>query len=201
MSDLYESLGVDKGASKEAIKKAYRRKAQKCHPDKKKDGNSDEFLQIQKAYAVLSDDSRRANYDATGEDGGVQDIRSVALNAVAQLILGMMDGADIDHINIVEQARQNVYGQRQNDNGQISKMQAAIGKREKALKRLKHKGKSPNVVVQMVTIEIDKLKRQIENVKAKNDVYEEMLSVLKDYSYETNKQNPQSFVRYVSIRR
>ena len=68
---LYETLGVARAADTEEIKKAYKTLARKHHPDK--GGDAEEFKRIQKAYEILSDDQRRAMYDATGseeEDGG-----------------------------------------------------------------------------------------------------------------------------------
>jgi molecular chaperone DnaJ len=63
--DYYETLGVNKGASKDEIKKAFYKLAQKYHPDKK-GGNEAKFKQVNEAYQVLSDDSKRAKYDQYG---------------------------------------------------------------------------------------------------------------------------------------
>jgi len=63
--DYYETLGVNKGASKEEIKKAFYKLAHKYHPDKK-DGNEAKFKQVNEAYQVLSDDSKRSKYDQFG---------------------------------------------------------------------------------------------------------------------------------------
>ena len=69
MKDYYNILGVDKGAPKEEIKKAYRKLAHKHHPDK--NGGSDaEFKKINEAYYVLGDDERRTNYDRFGTGFG-----------------------------------------------------------------------------------------------------------------------------------
>ena len=69
--DYYELLGVDKKASKAEIKKAYRKLALKYHPDKTKgDKHAEEkFKEISEAYAVLSDDEKRKQYDMFGVDG------------------------------------------------------------------------------------------------------------------------------------
>ncbi|MDM5190025.1 molecular chaperone DnaJ [Bacillus sp. DX4.1] len=65
--DYYEVLGISKGASKDEIKKAYRRLAKKYHPDVSKEENAIErFKEVQEAYEVLSDDSKRAQYDQFG---------------------------------------------------------------------------------------------------------------------------------------
>jgi len=68
--DYYEVLGVGRDASKSEIKKAYRRLALKYHPDKSKDkGTEDKFKEISEAYAVLSDDEKRKQYDMYGHAG------------------------------------------------------------------------------------------------------------------------------------
>ena len=64
--DYYKILGVDKNASSDDIKKAYRRLAHKYHPDKK-GGDEVKFKKINEAYQVLSDENKRRQYDAFGE--------------------------------------------------------------------------------------------------------------------------------------
>jgi len=63
--DYYEILGVNKGASKDEIKKAFYKMAHKYHPDKK-DGNESKFKEVNEAYQVLSDDAKRSKYDQFG---------------------------------------------------------------------------------------------------------------------------------------
>lgn len=63
----YKILGVEIGACHDEIKAAYKALAQKHHPDRSKDdGANEKFQDIQKAYEVLKDPERRAEYDATG---------------------------------------------------------------------------------------------------------------------------------------
>ncbi len=63
--DYYETLGVPKTASKDEIKKAFYKLAQKYHPDKK-GGNEAKFKQANEAYQILSDDAKRSKYDQYG---------------------------------------------------------------------------------------------------------------------------------------
>lgn len=63
--DYYTILGIEKGATKDDVKKAFRRLAHQYHPDKQ-GGNEQKFKEINEAYQILSDDRKRAEYDTYG---------------------------------------------------------------------------------------------------------------------------------------
>ena len=102
--DYYEVLGVQKGASKDEIKKGYRKLAVQYHPDKNP-GNKeaeDKFKEATEAYEVLSDDQKRQIYDQYGfaglegmgnDGGGYSEIFSVIWEECSKIFLAVADEA------------------------------------------------------------------------------------------------------------
>lgn len=100
--DYYKALGVDKSASQGDIKKAYKKLAQKYHPDRNTDPTAqDKFKEINTAYQTLKDPQKRAAYDNPnpfgGQRGGGYSFRTgdgVHVNVSG----GMFDGMDLEDV-------------------------------------------------------------------------------------------------------
>src|SRR3954447_6443908 len=74
--DYYAALGVERDASADDIKKAYRKLARKYHPDVSKEANAEEkFKEMAEAYETLKDPEKRAAYDQLGRHSSGQDFQ------------------------------------------------------------------------------------------------------------------------------
>jgi molecular chaperone DnaJ len=67
--DYYSILGLERSATKDEVKKAFRKKAAQYHPDKKT-GDENKYKEVTEAYAVLGDDRKKAEYDTYGQSFG-----------------------------------------------------------------------------------------------------------------------------------
>jgi curved DNA-binding protein CbpA len=89
-ADPYSTLGIERDATPEQIKEAYRRKAMEAHPDR--GGSTDDMARINAAYDTLSDPKRRAMYDQTGNMSEPQSVESKAASMLAQVFASFIDG-------------------------------------------------------------------------------------------------------------
>ena len=106
--DLYQTLDLPKKATAAEVKKAYRRKAKQHHPDK--GGKATDMADINHAYAVLSDETRRASYDNTGSDKQAASPNAAAHALLMQLFVQALNAQQPD---VVRFTRDSLYGSRQ----------------------------------------------------------------------------------------
>ena len=83
---LYDDLGVDQETSQGGLKRAFKHKAGKTHPDKK-GGDTEAFKQIQKAYSILSNLEKKKRYDETGQTNTTSPLRQQAVNIIGKLFI------------------------------------------------------------------------------------------------------------------
>lgn len=115
MSHHYETLNISKNADRDEIRKAYKSKAGKLHPDRE-GGDSEEFKKVNHAYSVLFDPERKSLYDLTGSDEKPKDLMTEASKNLGNIFLKIVSEerkGDIVEIvtyeisNSIKQAKQN----------------------------------------------------------------------------------------------
>ncbi len=181
MSNPYEDLGVDKNADKATIKKVYRKKAQSEHPDR--GGDAKKFDKITKAYKLLTDDSRRAHFDQTGQDG-FEDRNLIILQRLARLFVNCIENFDVDHTDIIQSMRLNLAAGQNTNRQSIAANEKAINKYERVKKRLRKKSAGPNLLEQLVDGQIGGLREGIARATDEIAKQQEMIDALNDYAYD-----------------
>ena len=106
MKDYYQILGLEKGVSREEVKKAFRKLAAKYHPDKKT-GDEEKYKEITEAYSVLGDERKKAEYDNYGQTfnggaGGAGGFNWADFAGQAQGFGGFGQGFEFDINDIFE---------------------------------------------------------------------------------------------------
>lgn len=105
MKNLYEILGVKKDADFDEIKDAYRKKSKACHPDTR-GGDAEKFKELNKAYQVLSNEEKRARYDAGESHESIlsknETPEEIGKKIIIDVFCAVIEKNDPDQFNIVE---------------------------------------------------------------------------------------------------
>ena len=140
MIDLYQLLGIKRGATRAEIRKAYRRKAKSSHPDS--GGSPEEFGVLAIAHDVLSDAKRRERYDSTGEieQAHPDNFDGSAIEVIAQklglIIHAEQDVTGLDIGAVIERSIQDDIVQRKSN---IANQKRAIARASQLRTRVKRK--------------------------------------------------------------
>lgn len=129
--DLYEMLGIDKDASQDEIRKAYRKAANRDHPDKK-GGDKERFQAIKHAYEILGDETSRAIYDETGSTDG----EDPAINILSSLFMSEMQKFNFKDIDYVSSVLETLQSKVRGAEGNIKKSKMMARRIKVILKNL-----------------------------------------------------------------
>lgn len=195
--DLYDVLEVNKDATQEDIKKAYRRKAAKSHPDV--GGDSEEFKVLTTAFEVLSDSTRRKQYDETGHTERPsttepEDILIMFFNQVVEDLLASEQLAE--HVDLVGETRSKI----KNRILQSSKIKRqglkALAKVKVILKRLSTDNEDDVLVATLKSREAT-YERKLKDCDREKTNLQAALELLDSYSYTKDKK-PESTSQFMS---
>ncbi len=189
---LYEILGVPQDADEETIKQAWRRLAQKLHPDRD-GGDAEAFKKAKSAYEILSDPKRRYEYDQTGETED-RSRWNTANAAIRQMLLSMVDQADLDHDDMIVFMGRVTTKKIKEANERIAELRELKIRRTRAKKRCIHKKQSgPNILAEALQKDIDGIEQQIEGAIEAIEIGNLIRKILLDYEYKTDpKPEPES---------
>lgn len=183
--NLYDTLGVDKDAEPDAIKKAYRKLAKSHHPDA--GGDPAQFHALAKAYDVLSDDDKRKRYDETGRvDDRVGSLDERALSIIGGLVdelaAKLISEDGLEHLDLVAEMRNNVAKQILQTKENRKEAERFERKATKLRKRFKAK-KGPDYIGLMLDNNIDKCREAIHAAAGHIELLERAKAILDDAEF------------------
>lgn len=182
MSSHYETLGVAKNADAADIKRAYRRKSRKVHPDRGGDHNA--MIAVNRAYKTLSDPEKRAYYDSTGQDQPSETPLDVKVRAILmQLFLSALDQASDQH-DVIELMRDQIRKNQADAINKVAELRTKAAVLEQRRKRLRYKGTDRNFLLDVLEQQIGAMKEGAARMETESKaIGDRALELLKDFSY------------------
>lgn len=182
----YDALGVQPDADAQEIKRAYREKAGKTHPDKE-GGDTEAFQQVQKAYALLSNPEKRARYDETGSTDDAPDLETRAHQTLAKMFAAIVDRIDSpERVDIVAQLEQAVHNSIKKVQADIDDAKDERKKWEQVKKRLRKKSAKSPVLLNVATQRLASIDQAMAAFEDGLRLGATMLAMLPEYEYEVD---------------
>ena len=178
---LYDDLGLSPRCTFDEIKQRYRALAQQHHPDK--GGDEDRFKRIKLAYEVLSDPSRRAEYDATGKIQEDVPVRTEALQELSGLVTHCIEKINPDHDDLIFVMKRELHDNIGHSKNNIIVCNGFIIKLNKILKKVNRKKEGDNFIKSIIEEQIKMREGELKNFNHRIEVCEYMLELLEDYYY------------------
>lgn len=201
----YEILGLSKDCTAEQIKKAYKMSAKKHHPDK--GGSPKQFAIVKTAYDTLRDKKKRQDYDDYGviDDNATQDPTEVAasrLRGVFVAVLAKIPLEELPYVDIIYKMKEEIIQKMAQLEGSIMKSRDGKEATKKVLKvvekKLKRKGIKPNFLLELLRHGLSESDQQIFQLRKEQNLHQEMLNMLKEFSYDTEKRDSTETPAYMS---
>lgn len=179
--DLYVILGVSRDAPKSSIKKAWKKMAQKHHPDRE-DGDEELFKQIVKAYEVLSDDEARAHYDATGEEEPKREQMNQAEIELIALFDKIIEDDGFFNRNIIKYLRETIIRFKADGNSEKGKAMSSALKYRRFLNRITDPDGEPTFLEEVILRKVKAQEARISFIEKKQKLLDEMLDLVNTMS-------------------
>lgn len=162
--DPYKVLGVERDASAKEIKKAYRAKVKKCHPDHHTDADPEEIKELNKAYEILANPQKRDRFDRGEDPSVIPDEEAEINNVIVQHFSQVAEIEDWEHqdlIGLMKQALDKLVPRMRRDAKEGTK---EIERLQKMHARLKAKDGS-TLLHKVLESKIDKARHMITGIE------------------------------------
>ena len=178
----YETIGVHETAIAEEIKKAYRERSKKLHPDAN-DGDDKGFAKLAKAYEVLSNPDRRKKYDDTGIDTDHNEVEQVN-SIIAGLTLAFLEHApSVKTESLTDFIKKQAKEQLGNAKSAIAKSEKEIDRAENAKNRVVRKELGHNLILSVFENKISEARTAIIRHNEAVLLFDKVLEEIESYSY------------------
>ena len=179
-ADYYKILGVERTATEEEIKKAFRSKSKILHPDA--GGDADEFRKLKHAFDILGDPARRGRYDDLGCDREVEPNAMAALEEIFSSILTAADSV-IDVVLAAKEVCKREIGQAKKA---TKKIDEDLRKLERYAKQVRMKAgvSKENLFSRALDGRVSRARHNLGEVKFACEVWARTLELLQDYEFE-----------------
>jgi curved DNA-binding protein CbpA len=183
--DPYEILGVERTATKDQIKKAYRKKAKKLHPDTNGGTSSEEFVALNKAYRLMICDESRERYDRTGQAGEGFNLEEAAQAVIGSLVDTLLSALspEMFRINVLKRMRELIGDKISETERNIRADQERITLIEK-LRAKFTKAHRVDVICTRIDQALMGYRAQVHSNQEMIAVLNRALEILKDYEYD-----------------
>jgi curved DNA-binding protein CbpA len=188
----YDTLGVKPEATQDEIKKAFRAKAKKCHPDHHPGDREKEaaFKDLSVAYNVLGDPDARRHYDETGEAPGMASILGEAYGLIVMAFQRIREGEG-ENIFFNDPIRhmKTIFTEGEGEaRAQIRKIENQIKRNQKLIEKLSHKSGGRTSFLHVALAEENKRGGlQIETINHQIEVLNKAGEVLDEYEFTVEK--------------
>lgn len=178
---LYDTLGVDKNATQEDIKQAWKDKAKECHEDA--GGDHDSMVEVNKAYVVLKDPVKRDRYDKTGETDG-QSFEARFQQYVQTIFMTLVDSHDVDYTDLIGEFKAYTEMIIEDNGKRVADAEKRLKKLQKVFDRVE--SAAENRIGMVLQNNMDNIKLEIGVIEDNIKFMGECLECLKAYSYKTD---------------
>lgn len=176
--DHYEILEVARDATDDEVKRAYRRLSSQHHPDRE-GGDPERMAAINRAYEVLGDPARRAEYDATGKDGSADALEVEARDRLVAVFTDMLN--EPDDVDIALKARTMVTMTLSELRAEDERLRTRIAKLHRQRDRVRRKTAGENLFTGLVDSKLAELGKCRERAARGKQVFERVRDMLQEY--------------------